>query len=109
MDRQEMEEQITENAQRISDNVNEIIKIKTSVFGINGNNGLNGRQRDMETDIETLKQAVTEISTNFKNMGTKINNMERSARFWTRTIGMAVIVQVIAILFSLMQSHPLIK
>lgn len=108
MTKTEIEEQIQENANRISDNVNKIIEIFTAVFGVNGNNGINGRVKEMETSISDLQQAVNTISTNLANMSTKIDNIEKTAKFWTRAVGIAVITQILALGFSLLQNHPII-
>lgn len=105
-DREERKELI----QMVSDCMSQVLQLKTVLIGVNGDNGVNGRQKEMEGKIEnlhvmfnTIDKRLIVIDDKFTPMEEKLNNMQKSARFWTRTIGSALIIQIIVILFSLIK------
>ena len=102
MTKQDREEQ-KELKQQVSDNMSQLLQLKTVLVGVNGDNGINGRQKDMEREISELREAYHAIKEDFSVMRNDVSEMKKSAKFWTRTIGSALIVQIIVILFSLIK------
>ena len=91
-----------ELTQKINDTMSHVLQIRTVVLGVNGDNGINGRQKDMERDVEALRDAYHDIKADVGTMRQDMSDMKKSAKFWTRTIGSALIIQIIAVLFSLL-------
>lgn len=102
MSKQDREEQ-KELKQQVSDNMSQLLQLKTVLVGVNGDNGINGRQKDMERDISDLREAYHSIKEDFGVIRNDVAEMKKSAKFWTRTIGSALIIQIIVILFSLIK------
>lgn len=92
-----------ELTQKVNDTMSHVLQIRTVVLGVNGDNGINGRQKEMENDIRSLQDAYHDIKSDVGNMRQDLSEMKKTAKFWTRTIGSALIIQIIAILVSLLK------
>ena len=98
-----------ELSKQANDTMNQVLQLRTVLLGANGDNGINGRQKEMAQQIRILEDSYHEIKEDvslmrqdLSDMKQDFSDMKKSALFWTRTIGAALIVQIVAVLFSLL-------
>ena len=87
-----------ELSKQANDTMNQVLQLRTVLLGVNGDNGINGRQKEMERDVEALRDAYHDIKADVGIMRQDMSDMKKSAKFWTRTIGSALIIQILSLI-----------
>jgi hypothetical protein len=69
--------------------------LRVSMFGQNGNNGLNGKQKEMEIKLNSMEEAVITITE-------QVKQIRSTAIFWTRLVGGSALAAIVAIVLKLL-------
>jgi hypothetical protein len=69
--------------------------LRVSMFGQNGNNGFNGKQKEMEIKLNIMEEAVITITE-------QVKQIRSTAIFWTRLVGGSALAAIVAIVLKLL-------